>query len=233
MSNSWLNNPVTVTYDNNFSSKTKASNTIITKSDVLLRDPEYLKVKSIIEGLIESGLGRMGEGYCISVSDIVFNFLNQNRIKSHLLEVQLSAVDNIENKTYMVGFDTAFQQNSHLRVSTHVVVVTDTKIPMIIDLSISHRLPHGYQCIIDKAINEGDKVICKVEHEGWTWIYQEKKNGVGVPMLHQISILERIATDKKLFDSIKALKTLNIIGITLSTFAVLNVLGKFFIDWYN
>lgn len=233
MSNSWLNNPVTVKFDNNFSSKSKSSDTIITTSDVLKHDPDYIKVKSIIESLIESGLGRMGEGYCISVSDIVFNFLNQNRIKSHLFEVQLSAVDHINDKTYMVGFDTAYHKHDHLRVTTHVVVITDTKIPMLIDLSISHRLPQGYQCIIDKATNEGDKVVCKVEHQGWTWIYQEKKTGHGIPMLHQISILDRIATDKKMFDSIKTLRTLNFVGIALSTFAAINVLAKLLIDWYN
>lgn len=224
----WMNKPITVSYNNNFSSKSKAKTSIITTSDILQHNDDYLKVKEIVESLIESGLSKMGEGYCISVSDILFNMLNQNGIKCHLLEVQMSAVDNINNETYMVGFNTTFQQNSHTRVSTHVVVVTDTEIPMIIDLSIAHRLPHGYQCIIDKAINEGDKVLCKVEFRGWSYIYQEKKDGIGIPQLHQISILERIDTDKKIFEEMKQLKMLNIIGITVSIFALINVILKIF-----
>lgn len=229
----WRNKPVSITYNNNFNSKAKAKSTIITKSDVLQATDEYKKVADIIEGLIESGLSRMGEGYCISVSDIIFNLLNQSGIKAHLLEVQLSAVNNIDNETHMVGFSTAFHQNSHTRVSTHVVVVTDTVIPMIIDLSIAHKLPGNYQCIIDKAVNEGDKVLCKIEHEGWSYIYQEKKDGIGIPQLHQISILERITTDKKIFEEIKTLKTLNIVGICFSVFAVINVIAKVWFDLYT
>ena len=236
--NDWVGNnikvkPITVTYNNNFNSSSKAQSTIITKSDVLKSTSEYKTVSELVQNLIESGLSKMGEGYCISVSDIVFNILNQHGIKAHLMEVQLSAVDHINDRHYMVGFNTTFQQNSHTQVSTHVVVITDTEVPMLIDLCIAHRLPQGYQCIIDKAINEGDKVLCKVEHNGWSYIYQEKKEGIGIPQLHQISILERISTDKKIFDEMKSLKTLNVIGIGLSAFAVINVIAKVWLDWYN
>lgn len=233
MNANWGSKPVNISYGNDFSSQTKSSKTIITTSDILKQDAEYKKVKDVVERLIASGISRMGEGYCISVSDILFNFLNQGGIKCHLMEVQLSAVDNINNHTYMVGFNTPYQENSYLNTQTHVVVVTDTTIPMIIDMSIAHRLPQGYQCIIDKATNEGDKVVCKLEAHGWSYIYQEKKTMVGVPILHQISILERINTDRKIFTEMKSLKTLNYIGIGLSVFAVINVLSKLLIDWYN
>jgi len=230
----WRNRPISISNVNKseFNSKSKTKKTIITKSDALQSTKEYEKVKDLLSQLIESGLAKMGEGYCISVSDIVFNILNQNGIKAHLVEVQLSAVNNIDNETFLVGFNTKFQQNSHVSVSTHVVVVTDTEIPMLIDMSIAHRLPHGYQCIIDKAINEGDKVVARIEHEGWSYVYQEKKDGIGIPQLHQISILERINTDQRIFDSIKQLKTLNIIGILLSSFALINVIAKILIDFY-
>jgi len=236
--NNWVGNniktkPITVTYNNNFSSSARSGGFIITTSDVLPATEDYKKVKEIVERLIESGIGKMGEGYCISVSDILFNILNQNGIKSHLMEVQLSAVDHINDRHYMVGFNTTFQQNSHTQVSTHVVVVTDTEIPMIVDLSIAHRLPGDFQCIIDKAVNEGDKVLSKIDFQGWSYIYQEKKDGVGIPQLHQISILERISTDKKIFEEMKSLKALNIVGIGLSMFALVNVVAKVWLDWYN
>jgi len=233
MNNNWGSKPVNISYNNDFSSQTKSSKTIITTSDVLKETTDYKKVKDVVERLIVSGITRMGEGYCISVSDILFNFLNQAGIKCHLMEVQLSAVDNINDHTYMVGFNTANHEQSYLNTQTHVVVVTDTTIPMIIDMSIAHRLPQGFQCIVDKATNEGDKVICKLEAHGWSYIYQEKKTLIGVPMLHQISILERISTDRKIFGEMKVLKTLNYIGIALSVFAAINVLGKLLLDWYN
>ena len=227
------NKPVNISYSNDFSSQAKSSKTIITTSDVLKETEDYKKVKEVVERLIVSGISRMGEGYCISVSDILFNFLSQAGIKCHLIEVQMSAVDHTTDHTYMVGFNTSTQENTYRNIQTHVVVVTETTIPMIIDLSIAHRLPRDYQCIIDKATNEGDKVVCKIDYSQWTYIYQEKKTQVGVPMLHQISILDRITTDRKIFSEIKTLKTLNYIGIILSVFAALNVLAKLFVDWYN
>lgn len=220
--------PITISYDNNFSVHKKINDDIITTSDIIKETNDYKIVHSIITDLIESGLTKMGQGYCISVSDIIFNQLNQKGIKCHLVEVQMSCEDHQGNKSYMVGFDTVFQQNSHTKVNTHVVVVTDTEIPMLVDMSISHRLPGTNQAVIEKAINKGDRVMCKFEKDGWSYIYQEKRSGIGIPQLHQISILERISTDKKIFKEIKDLKALNLIGICLSIFALVNVLLKVF-----
>jgi hypothetical protein len=223
-----------IMYRENLSAQTRANNLIIINHEEELRkNKDFEKIKTGLCRLIESGLTQMGRGYCISVSDIVFNMLRQNDIKCHMMEVQLSLYDkkNKDAAVQMIGFHTTFQQNSHERVSTHVVVVTDTEIPMLIDMSIAHQLPNGMQAILTKADNEGNKVLATVESNELRLIYQEKKHGdIGVPQLHQISILERITTDKKIFDTLDKLKTLNYIGIGLSVFALLNVLGKMLID---
>lgn len=215
-------------YSENLSAISKADERIITYDTSIQNTTDYWKVKDIVSRLIETGLSKMGEGYCISVSDILFNMLSQNDIKCHLVEVQLSIVDIATNSTHLIGFQTTFQQNSHTRVSTHVVVVTDTEIPMLVDLSIAHKLPSGMQAIIEKAENQGSKVFAKSEKSGYKFLYQEKKDGIGVPQLHQISILERISTDKKIFQEMKVLKILNYVGIVISSFALINVLGKIF-----
>lgn len=219
-----------ITNFNEHSAINKAKSVIITNDEEIKKTKEYQKVKEIISQLIESGLTKMGEGYCISVSDIIFNLLNQNDIKCHLLECQLSIVDKKTKNTFLVGYNVSFQQNSHSRVSTHVVVVTDTEIPLVIDASIAHRLPSGMQVIIDKFSDRENKVFAELEHDNVGFIYQEKKNGIGIPQLHQISILERINTDKKIFKEINTLKILNYIGIFLSSFAMINIIIKFFID---
>ena len=221
-----------IRYGDDFSARTKANNSIIVNGkDDLEKTADYKKVKELMERLIESGLTKMGEGYCISVSDIVLNMLQHDDIKCHLMEVQLSLLNKKDGTTHMVGFHTTFQQNSHTRVSTHVIIVTDTEIPMLIDMSIAHKLPNGMQAILSKVENEGSKVCATVEFQDTKLIYQEKKHGdVGYPQLHQISILDRISTDKKIFDSLKTLKTLNYVGIGLSSFALLNILIKFLVD---
>jgi hypothetical protein len=223
-----------IRYGENFSAQSRANEVIIVSAEEELKNTaDFKKVKELMMRLIESGLTRMGEGYCISVSDIIFNMLQQNGIKCHLIEVQLSLLDKSskENQVQMIGFHTTFQQNSHTRVSTHVVVVTDTEIPMLIDMSIAHKLTNGMQAILSKAENEGSKVVATVESKDLKLIYQEKKHGdIGIPQLHQISILDRISTDKKIFDTLDKLKILNYIGIALSSFALLNVVGKMIID---
>lgn len=217
------------TYNTNYSASKKADTTIITTHEDIIETSDYHKVKTIINRLIESGITRMGEGYCISVSDIIFNLLTQNGIKCHLMEVKLSIVDQQTTFAEMIGHDTAFTQNSHHKVSTHVVVVTDTEIPMLIDASIAHKLPRNHQVIIEKAENLGSKTLCNFECEGFGFLYQEKIDGIGIPQLHQISILDRMGTDKRIFDTMVQLKKLNYVGIGISVFAVLNVIA----NWIN
>jgi len=223
-----MNDSITsrIKFNQDTSASAKAKDFIITNDKSIFEDPEFLKIKEAVSRLVESGLTKMGEGYCISVSDIIFNLLSQAGIKCHLVECQLSIVDQKTQATHLIGFNTTFQQNSHSRVSTHVVVVTDTKIPIMIDASIAHKLPNGMQAIIDRFQDLGDKVFAKVEKDGYTLIYQEKKEGIGIPQLHQISILDRINTDKKIFREIRILKILNYVGIFVSSFAMINILIK-------
>lgn len=47
-----------------------------------------------------------------------------------------------------------------------------------------------------------------------------------MPFTHQTSVIDRIVTDQRIFSDIRLLKRLNYIGITLSVFAAINVIGK-------
>lgn len=221
------------TFQNNFSAKGKASSAILTNDEELKGTNDYDQVVDVVTELVESGITRMGEGYCVSVSDIVFNLLSQRGIKCHLAEVQLSAYDEASGTRHMIGFETTLTQNTLARVNTHVVVITDTEIPMLIDASIAHKLPGYKQVVIDRVSNAGNKVVLETKYETWSYIYQEKLTGIRMPQLHQISIIDRIATDRKIFGNLKSLQRLNLIGIVLSAFAVLNVLAKMFWDSYQ
>jgi hypothetical protein len=212
--------------------RNKTTDFIITNTLELKDTKDYQIVADVICSLMESGISRMGEGYCVSVSDIVFNLLRQREVQCHLEEVQLSVGNGEE--LHMVGFETKYSKNTAEAVNTHVVVITDTEIPMLIDLAIAHRLPNDYQAIIEKAQDEGSKVLCSIQKDGTTLIYQEKLDGLSkIPQMHQISILDRMQTDQTIFDSLKSLKVLNIVGILLSSFALLNIFGKLIFDWYN
>ncbi len=213
----------------------KAGLTIIYPKDNPVTQQEEWKVAfNIVKDLIESGVNKMGEGYCISVSDICLNLCKQNGLSASLLEVKLSIVDQEDGTTHMVGHDVSWEKNSHTKISTHVVVAVNAKIPFFMDLSIAHRLPNQMQAVMNVIKNEGSKIISNFVFGKKTgFLYQEKIDGIGVPKLHQISILDRMATDRFIFSEMKQLKILNIIGIIISSFALINVMGKILFDWYN
>lgn len=47
-----------------------------------------------------------------------------------------------------------------------------------------------------------------------------------VPFTHQTSVIDRILTDQHMLSHMRQLKRLNYMGIALSVFAVINVMGK-------
>lgn len=229
---SLFNRPVNISGNSEFDALSKASSFIITDVNKQEETKDFKKVKDVVSKLIAAGTSKMGEGYCISVSDIVFNILRHNGIKCHLLEVQLSILDKKTGYTAMVGFHNDKILADHTKVNTHVVVVTETDIPLIIDMSVAHRLPDGMQCILVKADGTEDKVLSEFDFNQCSMIYQQKTDlveNVPFPHIHQISILERMATDKTLFESISHLKKLNYVSIALSIFALLNVIA----NWIN
>lgn len=222
-----------ITYGTNYGAQKKAASVIITTDSDLAATPTYKKVHQLMCSLIESGITRMGEGYCISVSDIILNMIVQYGVKASLMEVKLSIMDKTTGISGMIGHEVVWEKNSHTHVATHVVVCVDGEIPFFIDGSIAHRLPNNMQCVINRIENLGSKMLSNFEYANYGFVYQEKVDGMGIPQLHQISILERMGTDKRIFDTMKQLKLLNIIGIVLSAFALINVFGKVFLDWYN
>jgi hypothetical protein len=226
------NKPVTIGGVDYKKSNTTNDRYIITTDEELKQTEDYKKIIRIVKALMDSGLCKMGEGYCISTSDIVFNQLSHENIKSHLCEVQLSISDPEKQNMHYVGFDTN-KKAEHDQINTHCVVVTDTEIPMIIDLSIAHHLPKGMWAIVERAHRYGDKVLTTFDYQNTKFIYQEKEGFPNLPRYHQASILDRISMDNKVNEQIGQIKKLNYIGIGLSIFAVLNVIGKMFIDGYE
>jgi hypothetical protein len=209
-----------------------ARQNILTSADVK-KDPTYIKICGLIEKLILNGVPIMGQGYCISVSDVVQNFLMQSGIPCRLVEVQVSIQDKATGHIEIVGFDNpskTFEFNIDSTIDTHVIVVTETEIPFLIDCSIAHLLPKkSTEVIVDVINGTKNKDLAILNFDKQIVTYQEKKK-TKIPRLHQSSIINRIATDQRIFKEIGILKKLNYIGIGLSLFAVINVMLKV-INW--
>lgn len=197
-----------------FSINENISNNILT-SDVKIKNTKvYKDVTNILFRLVENGLVSAGSGYCISMADIIYSLLIQNKIPCKLVECQLTATNKENNNTTLIGFKDFKSDES--QVDSHVVVVTSTEPSLIIDFSILHILPKGIYGIIDAVSSGEDRIISNIESENMALIYQEKKS-VKIPMLHQRSIIDRINTDINIYKNLGALRLLIILALIIST----------------
>lgn len=203
---------------------------IFTTDPELPKSLDYQRVSATLLRLIHSGVTMMGQGWCISMSDTVYTLLKQQGINSKMIECQVTVSDLDSRGSELVktiGTDCAYSDDW---VSSHVVVITETTPPMIIDASIGHILPNA-AVLIDQCLGpRSDRIFGDFQQGDFHITYQEKLNPK-VPLVHQTSMIDRIVTDQRIFSEISLLKRLNYIGIVLSIFAVINVLGRFFNFW--
>jgi hypothetical protein len=199
-----------------------------TDDEELRNDPEYQKVISLVNSLWESGIIRRGSNFCLSMSDLIHQMLSLHNIKSRVIECKLTVLG-IDPPGYaLVGHNgLRFRLGGALdpnNFDTHVVCITETKIPMLIDLSINH-LRKEVQFICERinglnnatatTVTKPEEVLAHYNFGASTWTYQAKVVG-NLPVLHQRSILDRIELDRKVSNSIKWLFVLNGIVILLT-----------------
>lgn len=214
-------------HNNTLSAAHAMHNYVITQNQELKQTKDYQTVAKIIFKLIEGGVTFAAKGYCISMSDIVYTLLQQNKIPCKIVECHLAITSKVKNEIYTVGFDGL--KDDPNKADTHVVVITETEIPMVIDVSIAHLLPFNLQGVID-AIDTVDHggIFANIAHESVDLTYQHKKQH-SIPMLHQRSIVDRIQTDVKIFNNLRWLRWMIITAISIS---LLNA-SRGFYDFYQ
>jgi len=201
-------------------------------TEKMTKSGEYRVIGQLIQRLYQSGVIRMGSGWCMSMSDMIYTMLKQQGIESRLVECQLTITRRDQDgEIWPVTVGMPAETRPENYADTHIVVVTVTEPPMIIDSSISHHLDGDGAVIVAECLEIAryDRVFANLVVDTVrgqiSMTYQEKSKPI-MPLVHQTSVIDRITTDRKIFDSIQTLKRLNYIGITLSMFAVINVVGK-------
>lgn len=214
-------------FTSSYSAHSAMNNFILTTNEQLKKNPTYNKVADLIYRLVQSGVTQMGKGYCISMSDVVYTLLKQNNIPCQIVECALTITNKQSGQIWIMGH--AGLKEDENKADSHVVVITQTDIPMIIDISIAHLLPDNLQGIIDvltETANDG--IFVNVDHPSVALTYKYQ-NKFTIPMLHQQSIVDRIKTDVGMLNSIRTLKIL--IGVAL-TISLLNA-SRGFYDFYS
>jgi hypothetical protein len=184
----------------------------------------YNTIVDIVSRLDKSHVLNNLHGNCIAAADIVTAMLLQSGIESVITECQASVrVDHDGQQHFnLVGYDN-FSFNG--QVDTHVVVITKTAIPILIDLSISQYLPEEHPFIVEKVDNSDPSLLGSYKFDNCHVIYQTKRN-IRLPELHQKTILERISEDAK---AKTKFKTLNNLVYALLGFTTINLLANILI----
>jgi hypothetical protein len=180
---------------------------------------EYFKIiKQIVDNLHSSGMIETGSGYCLSMSDIVHKLLHKEGIKSKIVECNLMVVVKSPPGLYLMGYKGFHENNydSSQKMENHIVCVTETEVPILIDLSISHidkNIPFICAPILKK---EEHTNLVEYDFETSTWTYTERMESE-LPKLHQKSIIDRIKSDQKVKQEINFIKTIIVILFCIST----------------
>jgi hypothetical protein len=178
----------------------------------------YKKVKKLVKIFEDSGMVYRSYGHCMGVSDLSQKLLSEFGVESELVECTLSVIfrDPFSEPRFL-GHDTKNVIPDHL-VETHIVCITKTEIPILIDLSIGFidkKVNYLVFPIVDDLITNADNILTlDMGHSIWTY---NRKVHTSFPEFHEKSILKRIETDTKITKKINLINRFLIcIGIITS-----------------
>lgn len=203
----------------------------LTLNELIKNTPEFDIVLNIINELAQAGVIFKLANNCISACDIVQAMLAKDGIESEIVEVQAIVVKHVAPKlTMFIGFDS---QTGHLQeLDTHVVVVTKTAIPMLIDISIAHLLPDNHPWIVEPLpITISDRDIAEYKFPEFDINYKRKKHEK-LPQFHKKTLLGKIKDEILLRRQVTWLQKLVVIAIAITGINfILNILlivGKYY-----
>jgi hypothetical protein len=200
-------------------------------------ETEYFKtIKMVVDNLNSSGMMEAGSGYCLSMSDIVLKLLHKEGIKARLVECNLMVTLKNPPGMFLMGYP-GFNQNNYTSekmMQTHIVCITETEIPILIDTSISH---------IDKSIpylcapilkNYEHANLSEYDFETSTWTYTQKLDtDIELPKLHQKSILDRIKKDTEIQNQINFIRNFMFVLLTVSGLNLIRGTYDFYQTYVN
>lgn len=181
------------------------------------QQPYWLITQRVVNHIRASGLLEKSFGQCLSMSDIVLKLLYAEGIKSELVECSLMVRRKNPPGVYLVGYPGFIenQYNKDERIQNHVVCITNTEVPILIDLSIN-SIDGAIDCICEPIVQEEEHAdLAEFVFENSTWTYQ-KRPITGLPKLYERTILRRMETEAKLEKEIKFIKIFLFVMFTVS-----------------
>ena len=166
--------------------------------DKIKKEPYYKNVESLVKIFEESGMIFRSTGHCMAMSDLVQRLLTEQGIESYLLECTLTVITRDPfSKVDFLGHDTNSYKDKQ-QVETHVICITKTKVPILIDLSIGYvtkKVNYVVFPIFEELISNPENILT-VDFGHSLWIYNKRPIS-NLPELHEKSIINRISLDQK------------------------------------
>lgn len=168
----------------------------------------YQQVLGMVQQVKSSGLIAKGFGQCLSMSDIILKLLYKEGIQSELVECSLMVFRKEPPGVYLVGYP-GFIENHYdktERMENHVVCITKTEIPILIDLSVT-AIDSEVEFICEPIVKEETHAdIAEFKFNNSTWTYQSRPT-TGLPRLYEKSIIKRMQTDNSVEKQLKFIRS--------------------------
>ena len=193
--------------------------------DKLEAHPNIKNITACLDRLCASDTIDRLPGNCISACDIIQNMLSFYDTQSKIIECQAMVIkENEAVKDFcFVGFNNVNVTNN--TVDSHVVVVTNTEPPVLIDAAVGHLLPKDEQIVVKVLDNLDPTIIGEFKIRDLTLTYHHKKN-IRLPNLHQKTLIERFRDEQELRNKVSNLQKFLyiLLGIAVYNFFANNIL---------
>lgn len=170
------------------------------------------KVYKILEQLDRDGVLSRFPGNCVLASDIIQNLLDAEGIPSKIMEVQVVITQSGSHtqNLMLLGYDTDRLDPGH--TDTHVVVITQTDAPMLIDASIGHLLGNPRAVVVSELSARDPEIVAETKLLERDIVYRVKKN-IKLPYFHQRDMLSKMNAEVKLRNEFGFIKVVAVIGL--------------------
>lgn len=186
---------------------------------------QHREICGVLDRVCDSDLVYRMAGNCLSACDIIQNMLSAAGVDSKIVECQAAVVRSEDDfrDFYFVGYN-KFTGGLEDQIDTHVVVVTNTEPPVLIDAALGDAAGEQNRIIV-RPLTELDPEVIGKFHMGDTQVTYTMKKQLRLPELHQKTLVERIMDTRqqvrrtqfvnRLLWGIGALTLINVIANTV------------------
>jgi hypothetical protein len=173
---------------------------------------ENKQIENVVNKLIEMDSLDGLHGNCVLACDIVQNMLSHYGVDSKTVECQLMVVTDNNGQVHFnfVGLD-GFTGGPDT-VDTHVVVITNTEPPVLIDASISGSLPRETPVVV-RVLNSLDPESMGVFKINNVELNYNNKKNIKLPYVHQRTLVDRMKSEHNIKTEVSSVKKLVMFAI--------------------